>query len=197
MIAVPAGEKAVIPWPGKLGTGPHHLALAKRSEASAGSVAFLGIEIAGGASADRPLAPQDPVNMLFFGDSITAGACDEDGPADQWETRRTHNANLSYAALTAHAFGANFQNISVSGIGIATGYVDVTFPDIWDRLYPVKGSPKADLTLFRPDVVFFNFGNNDASYPASKGQPFPPAFTHRYVAVLGPGPGGLIREPSS
>jgi lysophospholipase L1-like esterase len=122
--------------------------------------------------------------MLFLGDSITAGACDEDGATDQWEDRRTHNASMSYAALTAEAFGADFENISVSGIGIVTGYVDVTFGEIWDRLYPAHGAPKADLTTWRPDVIFLNLGGNDTSYSMSKGRPFPKSFADRYYELV-------------
>ena len=184
IVAVEPGIQAKIAWPDPIGPGRHHLVLVKRSEASAGSVAFRGIEVAPGKRVERPAPAKAALRMLFFGDSITAGACDEDGAADQWENRRTHNAELSYAALTAYAFGADFENISVSGIGIVTGYVDVTFDEIWDRLYPVRDAPRADLSAWRPDVVFLNFGGNDTSYPLSKGLPFPASFADRYVKVL-------------
>jgi hypothetical protein len=58
--------------------------------------------------------------MEFIGDSITVGACNEDGDADQWENRRTHNAAMSYAALTAEAFSADHRNIAVSGMGVGS-----------------------------------------------------------------------------
>ncbi|MGA2018835.1 MAG: GDSL-type esterase/lipase family protein, partial [Opitutaceae bacterium] len=184
IVAVAPGVQAAMVWPGPLGAGLHHLVLIKRSEASAGSVAFRGIEIGNDATVGYPVAGVAALKMLFLGDSITAGACDEDGNVDQWESRRTHNANLSYAALTADAFGADFENISVSGIGIVTGYVDVTFGEIWDRLYPAHGSPRADLTVWRPDVIFINLGANDTSFPKSKGKPFPLSFADRYFKVV-------------
>jgi lysophospholipase L1-like esterase len=184
IVAVEAGPRTTIVWPGPLGPGLHHLALVKRSEASAGSAAFRGIEIGSDAVAGKPVAGKGSLGILFFGDSITAGACDEDGAADQWDDRRTHNASKSYAALTADAFGADFENISVSGIGIVTGYVDVTFGEIWDRLYPVHGAPKADLTAWRPDVIFLNFGGNDTSFSKSKGRPFPASFADSYFKVV-------------
>lgn len=184
IVAVAPGVQAAMVWPGPLGAGLHHLVLIKRSEASAGSVAFRGIEIGYDATVGYPVAGVAALKMLFLGDSITAGACDEDGNVDQWESRRTHNANLSYAALTADAFGADFENISVSGIGIVTGYVDVTFGEIWDRLYPAHGSPRADLTAWRPDVIFINLGANDTSFPKSKGKPFPLSFADRYFKVV-------------
>lgn len=182
--AVQPGDQATVVWSGSLGPGRHHLALVKRSEASAGSVAFKGIEIASGGVVEKPAPATAALRMMFFGDSITAGACDEDGAADQWKDRRTHNATLSYAALTADAFGADFENISVSGIGIVTGYVDVTFGEIWDRLYPAHDAPRANLGAWLPDVVFLNLGGNDTSFPLSKGRPFPTSFADLYVKVI-------------
>jgi lysophospholipase L1-like esterase len=184
IVAVEPGPKATIAWPGSLGPGLHHLVLVKRSEASAGSAAFRGIEIGPDATAQKPIAGKGALRILFFGDSITAGACDEDGAVDQWDDRRTHDAELSYAALTADAFGADYENISVSGIGIVTGYVDVTFGEIWDRLYPAHGAPRADLTAWRPDVIFINLGGNDTSFSKSKGRPFPASFADSYFKLV-------------
>lgn len=65
------------------GPGLHHLVLFKRTEASAGTAHFDGVAIAAGARASRPAAAPARLRMEIYGDSITAGACDEDGPADQ------------------------------------------------------------------------------------------------------------------
>jgi lysophospholipase L1-like esterase len=184
VLRVKPGELTKIAWPGSLAPGGHHLTLYKRSEASAGTVVFLGVEVDADASVWRPAQGGSGLKMLFFGDSITAGACNEDGAADQWENRRTHDAALSYAALTANAFSADYRNISVSGIGISTGYYDVTFPEIWDRLYPRKNAPMADLASWRPDIIFFNFGENDSSFTHVHGQPFPSTFAERYLRLV-------------
>jgi lysophospholipase L1-like esterase len=166
------------------GPGRHHLELFKRSEANAGTVRFRGIEIASTAKVRPPPAPHYRLAMEFIGDSITVGACNEDGPTDQWDNRRTHNCALSYATLTAEAFSADYRNIAVSGMGVATGWVPMKAGDIWDRLYPDTNSPPADLRVWTPDVVFVNFGENDASYPAAHGQPFPTNFTAGCVALI-------------
>jgi len=164
--------------------GTHHLTLFKRSEASAGTVRFRGLELTPGEQLrSRPVAPQR-LKMEFIGDSITVGACNEDGPSDQWENRRTHNAALSYAALTAAAFDADHRNIAVSGMGIATGWVPVTAGGIWDRLYPDTHSLPADLKQWTPQIVFVNLGENDDSYPRAHGQPFPTNYTVGYVALV-------------
>jgi lysophospholipase L1-like esterase len=122
--------------------------------------------------------------MEFFGDSIIVGACNEDGDTDQWDNRRTHNAALSYAALTASEFSADYRNIAVSGMGIATGWVDRKAGEVWDKIYPNPASPRADLTQWVPQVIFVNYGENDDSYPKAHGQPFPKGYTDGYIALV-------------
>ena len=166
------------------GPGRHHLALFKRSEADAGTVHFRGVELAAGEKAWVPPLPACRLRMEFFGDSLTVGACNEDGDTDQWGNRRTHNAALSYAALTANAFSVDYRNIAVSGMGIATGWVDKKAGEVWNKTYPNPASPRADLTQWVPQVVFVNFGENDDSYPRAHGQPFPAGYTDGYIALI-------------
>jgi lysophospholipase L1-like esterase len=184
IVEVDSGSQPLVAWPGTLGPGLHHLVLLKRSEASAGSVAFKGIEVGAGAAVEKPAAGKAALRMLFLGDSITAGACDEDGATDQWDSRRTHNALLTYAEDTANAFGAEIENISVSGIGVVTGYVTETFGEVWNRVYPVPQAPVADLSAWRPDVIFVNLGGNDTSFPKGKGRPFPSSFADSYFKLV-------------
>lgn len=164
--------------------GPHALVLYKRSEATAGHAAFAGIELREGASVRPAPEPAYAHHFIFYGDSITVGACNEDGAADQWDDRSTHNAARSYAALTAAALDADLRNISISGIGIAEGWVPMTVGEVWDRLYPDAASPRVDVTAYHPDVVFVNFGENDCTYPAQHGEVFPPTFARRYVQLV-------------
>ncbi len=166
------------------GAGRHHLTIFKRSEAAAGTVRFCGIEIGPPAKAWAPPKISYKVRMEFIGDSITVGACNEDGASDQWENRRTHDNAFSYAALTADAFSADYRNIAVSGMGIATGWVEPKAGEIWDRLYPETNSPRADLSSWKPQVVFVNFGENDGSFSSAHGQPFPTNFTAGYVSLV-------------
>jgi lysophospholipase L1-like esterase len=168
------------------GFGPrrHHLVLFKRSEADTGTVCFRGVELAAGEKAWAPPVPVYRLRMEFFGDSITVGACNEDGSADQWDNRRTHNAALSFAALTAAAFSADYRNTAVSGMGIVTGWVDKTAGQVWDKTYPNPASPRADLTQWIPQIIFVNYGENDDSYPKAHGQPFPAGYTDGYIALV-------------
>ncbi len=166
------------------GAGWHHLRLVKRSEAAAGTVVFMGVVLDSDAKAARPAGPARPMRILFLGDSITVGACNEDGEMDQWQDRRTHDGDLSYAAFTARGLGAELENISVSGMGVVTGWVPETADQIWNRMYPNPGSVLADLAEWTPDVVFINLGENDDSKTRSEGRPFPPGFVEKYQALV-------------
>lgn len=169
----------------KLGAGRHRLMLFKRSEASAGSARFRGVELAADAKAYASAPPAYRLRMEFFGDSITAGACNEDGAADQWQDRRTHNSALSYGAFTAGAFHADFRDIAVSGMGIATGYTAVKAGEMWNAIYPTAESPRADLTRWKPDVLFINLGENDDSFTKGRQQPFPDEiYTNGYISLV-------------
>jgi hypothetical protein len=183
-IRVPAGKTARIEVPVPSGAGWHQLRLVKRTEASVGHATFSGVEIAPGESARKSARQDYKLRMEFFGDSIMVGACNEDGPTDQWEDRRTHNNALSYPTLTAEAFVADYRCIAVSGMGIATGYVEVKAAEVWNRLYPIAGSKPADLNSWQPDVAFVNFGENDDSFSRSQHQGFPGGYTPGYVALV-------------
>jgi len=184
VLAVPvsAGQRWVYPEP--LHDGWHQLTLFKRSEAAAGWARFAGVELAAGTEAWRPAEPALRLRMEFFGDSITAGACNEDGAVDQWESYATHNNARSFAAMTAAAFGADYRNIAVSGMGIVTGYVAVKAGQVWDRLYPEAGARRADLSAWQPNIALVNFGENDDSFTRNQGQPFPAEFAAGYAALV-------------
>ena len=184
VIAIRQGQPAQPPILTAAGSGRHHLELFKRSEADAGTVRFRGIFVMHSSEAWAPPPATNRLRMEFLGDSITVGACNEDGADDQWTNRSTHNAALSYAAVTAAAFSADYRNISVSGMGVSTGWVDKTAIQVWDKTYPRPDSPRADLAAWVPQVVFVNFGENDDSYPRAHGLPFPTDFTSRYVALI-------------
>lgn len=184
VMGIPAAENQRIELKSKLAEGRHCLTLFKRSEADVGDVRFAGVDIAADAQAWKPPMRAYKLRMECFGDSVMVGACNEDGATDQWENRATHNNALSYTALTAEAFHADYRCIAVSGMGIATGYVEVKAGEIWNRLYPKKDSPLANLKTWQPDVALINFGENDQSFPQTQNLPFPKNYTAGYLALL-------------
>lgn len=178
------GSAGRFAWPRPLGSGRHRLEIFKRSEADAGHVAFHGVELVAGAQAWSPAAPAYRLRLQFIGDSITAGACNEDGPEDQWDDRRTHNHALSYGYLTSQALGADHRAIAVSGMGICEGFVPMKAGETWDKVYPRDHPARADLTAWTPDVVCVNFGENDSGFTRANQRRFPADFTAGYVALI-------------
>ena len=184
VIAIPEGLHPEAVTLSGFGDGRHHLTLFKRSEAAAGTVQYNGVELPPNASVWSPQPARYKLRMEFIGDSITVGACNEDGAADQWTNRLTHNAAFSYATLIADAFSADYRNIAVSGMGVATGWVPIKAGEVWDRIYPKPESPRADLTQWKPQIIFVNLGENDDSFPRAHGQTFPTNYTSGYVTLV-------------
>ena len=183
VLGVPEGPDRRVPVPVPPGPGRHHLLLFKRSEAATGGVRFLGAELAGGAHAWAPSPPAYRLRMEFVGDSITVGACNEDAAADQWDDFRTHNHALSYAHLASQALRADHRALAVSGMGVATGWVEMKAGQIWDRLYPRPDSPPANLAGWQPDVVLVMLGENDDSFSHARGRPFPAGYAPGLVTL--------------
>ncbi len=184
ILAVRSGDNQILSYQKALSSGRHALTLIKRSEAAVGTVRLRGILIDKGARVSAPAPISYKLAMQFIGDSITVGACNEDGATDQWENHLTHNNARSYAAMTAAAFSADYRNIAASGMGVITGYVEVRAGEMWDKLYPSAASAPAPLKDWIPDVLLVNLGENDDSFSRAKGQPFPPTFTDAYVSLV-------------
>jgi len=170
--------------PRKFTSGVHSLRLFKRSEASAGWVTFEGIQVDDNAKLTKPQQSSKTNTFIFYGDSITVGACNEDGDNDQWEDRSTHNTALSYATLVANAFNANYRNIAISGMGISKGYQNYTAKEVWNRFYPDPTSQIAPLHSYQPNILFVNFGENDDSFTKNKAQDFPVDFEKNYIQLV-------------
>jgi len=163
--------------------GEHTLRLIKRTEGSMAETVFVGLRLAEGGELLSPPPPR-PLRLAFFGDSITAGACNGDVADDQYEDLYPHDGTRAYGAVTAERLGADYVGIAVSGIGITATWHDLLMPDVWDRDAPRKDAAKAPLESPAPDVVLLNLGQNDHGFPASKGQPIAADFGPRYLAFV-------------
>jgi lysophospholipase L1-like esterase len=164
-----------------LADGEHTLRLVKRTEGSMAETVFQGLRLAEGARLlDAP--PPRPLKFAFYGDSITAGACNGDVADDQYDDLYSHDGTRAYGALTAARLGADYLGIAISGIGITATWHDLLMPQVWDR-----EAPRKDAAVAPPepaDVVFLNLGQNDHGFPASKGQPIAADFGPRYLAFV-------------
>ncbi|HET8552842.1 MAG TPA: SGNH/GDSL hydrolase family protein [Gammaproteobacteria bacterium] len=157
-------------------TGARHTAkILRRVDPTYSVSEFDGIEIGPHASVFRP-SVRHPLAIEFYGDSITSGY----GVLD---TTRHHNANpatmdsyLSYAAITARHFHADYRSISLSGIGILKSWFPLTMPSMYARLNPRDPASHWNFSKWTPDIVVINLLQNDSwllpreKHPPSKEQ---------------------------
>ncbi|HEY0256838.1 MAG TPA: SGNH/GDSL hydrolase family protein [Candidatus Methylacidiphilales bacterium] len=135
----------------------HTVQIIKRTEAKLGQVQFLGFEIASGGK-PLPWTAVAKHRMEIIGDSITCGFGDETNSKADPFTPATENNYLTYEALTARRFGAEYTCIAWSGYKM---YPDKTIPSIWDLNLPPQPDSKADLSKWKPEVIVINLGTND------------------------------------
>ena len=163
--------------------GEHTLRLVKRTEAPMAETVFLGLRLAdGGQLLDPP--PPRPLKLEFYGDSITAGACNGDVADDQYDDLYPHDGTRAYGAVTAARLGADYVGIAVSGIGITATWGELLMPQVWDRYAPRLDAAVAPPDPRAPDVVLLNLGQNDHGFPASNGRSIAPDFGDRYLAFV-------------
>ena len=187
------GRRQVLSVPGQsagewtlrtpLAEGEHELRLLKRTEAAMAESLFLGLRLAPDAQLLAP-PPARSLRLLFYGDSITAGACLGDPAEDQYEDLFFHDGTRAYGAQTAARLGADYVGIAVSGVGITATWGEQLMPQIWNRLAPRTDAPIADVEDGEPDVVLVNLGQNDHGFPKSRGQRIAPDFGSRYLAFV-------------
>jgi len=136
--------------------------LFKRTEGFEGGTYFHGVELQDGFKlTDAPTLPSRKI--AFFGDSITSGMGNEGADNDVDNRASEKNHYLSYAAITARNLNAEFHTISRSGIGIMVSWFDFIMPEYYDQLTGVNNNDSQwDFSLWQPDVVVVNLGQNDS-----------------------------------
>ena len=158
-----------------LPAGKHTLELFKRTEWDKGKTWFYGftpIKTASPLPASRPQKRK----IEFYGNSITCGYATEDKFGDS-PTGYFENNYLSYAALTARHFNAQYSCIAKSGIGVLVSWFPLIMPEMYDRLDATDPTSKWDFSKYTPDLVVINLFQND-DWITQK--PDHPEFKHRF-----------------
>mgnify|MGYP005848141173 CR=1 FL=1 len=165
-----------------LSEGLHELVLFKRTEASSGNAVFSGLILDKDGKMESKPEPL-PLRIEFYGDSITAGACNENLPGtEQYDDLSTHNNYRSYGAITARNLNAEYVCIAVSGIGLCYSWNSYRMTEVDDRLYLHDSSQRYDFKGRIPDIVILNLGQNDFGYARAKDIEFPVDFADKYIA---------------
>lgn len=157
----PGTSRATLPLASNLSKGPHTVKLFKRTEWDRGKTTFYGFQIEGKPRLLPREAPKT-LKMEFYGNSITAGYAVEDlSGKDRPDSIFTNNY-LSYAAITARHFDAEYRCICKSGIGILVSWFPLIMPELYDRLIPSDPESHWDFSPYTPDVVVINLFQNDS-----------------------------------
>ncbi len=167
-----------------LGKGEHEVILQKRTEGEQGRFTVHKFLTEGELLQAQGRKER---HIEFIGDSYTCGYGTESGDKNDPFLAETENCNLTYAAITARYFCADFNLVSHSGQGIARNYDDYrpgyNMPDRYsqtlDESQEYNWNP--DMAPYRPDIVVIYLCTNDFS---TARQPHETIFAGRYIELL-------------
>jgi hypothetical protein len=141
--------------------GNHQLELFKRTEWAMGKTWFYGLELEGKTTLNK--APETKKRKIeFYGNSITCGYAVLDTTGKDRGTAPYEDGYISYAAITARHFDAEYYAIAKSGIGVLISWFPLIMPEMYDRLNPEDANSKWDFKKYTPDLVVINLFQNDA-----------------------------------
>ncbi len=173
-IIVDGKAPVVLTKPGKkiysinnLTEGKHHIRLEKRTETQNSTGTFEGFFIPDHSQAITLEKPQR--SMEFIGDSAAIGygirspkrECTEEEMFSFTDTQ------ITYAALTAKAFNADYQINALSGVGVVRNYnggmPEQTFLSRYPYTINDKGVPYQ--SNWSPNIIVIGLGGNDFATP--------------------------------
>ena len=140
--------------------GKHTAELYKITEYDRGKITFYGFHLDKRAKLLSPPAKAKR-KLEIYGNSITCGYAVEDSVNDSPASVYQNNY-LSYVAITARHYNADYSFIAKSGIGITISWFPYVMPDIYDRLNPADSTSHWDFNHFTPDIVIINLFQNDS-----------------------------------
>jgi lysophospholipase L1-like esterase len=139
----------------------HTIIVCKNTEANIGYMELAGIRCE---ELLQPL-PKPTRKIECIGNSITCGTGSDASaiPCGQGKWQDQHNAWLSYGAVMARDLNAQFHLSSVSGIGLMRSCCDmnITMPQVFDKVNMRNDSIQWNFTNYQPDVVTACLGQND------------------------------------
>lgn len=103
------------------------------------------------------------LSITFIGDSLTCGYGNLSNDTEIPFSTKYEDGLKSYASIAAKALDAEYEMVSVSGIGLYKSiYANVTMPSIYEQydIYDTTPYPFS----FNEDIVVLNLGSNDNSY---------------------------------
>lgn len=168
-----------------LRNGEHEIILQKRTEGEQGMVTLHSFCCDGDFLQS---CRRKDRHIEFIGDSYTCGYGTESESRDDPFEAATENCNLTYAAIAARYFDADFNLVSHSGQGICRNYDDFrpgyNMPERYVQTFDMDSNEiwNAEAAPYKPDIVVIYLCTNDFS---TNKQPRLQAFTDKYAMLLG------------
>ncbi|MDX2109525.1 MAG: SGNH/GDSL hydrolase family protein [Verrucomicrobiota bacterium] len=175
-----AKQSAAKTYPLAAGMAPgvHSVKLFRRTEGAMGPLYFAGFIPEAGQTL-LPLDARSDRRLLVVGDSISAGYGNEGSPYGG----DTQNAYLTYGAIAARAFGAEYSCLAISGRGMyrsGNGSTNEPMPATYAGMKKfAKMSPYSNRPWV-PNVIVINLGTNDFA----QGTPDKTAFMNAYTKFV-------------
>ena len=144
-----------------LSKGKHHLQLYRKTEFTSGKTQFYNFIIKRNAKIVNP-ENKKIRKIEFYGNSISAGHGLDDLEGKDRGEAAYYNNYLSYSALTAQYFNAQYSCICKGGIGLMISWFPYTMPDIYDKLNPLDETSTWNFSKYIPDIVVVNLLQNDS-----------------------------------
>lgn len=179
-----AAKDTVIILAEGLGKGEHEIILQKRTEGEQGLVTFHSFIAQGDLLQANGRKGR---HIEFIGDSYTCGYGTESSSKNDPFKAETENCNLTYAAITARYFNADFNLVSHSGQGIDRNYNDgnrgYNMPDRYRQAFDCSKDTawNPEMAPHQPDIVVIYLCTNDFS---TGRQPQMESFCKRYIELL-------------
>lgn len=165
----------------------HQLVLFKRTEWTMGKTWFYQFRLDKKGDVLTAPAPKKR-HIEFYGNSITCAYAVEDSSGKDRGTGPYEDNYVSYAAITARHFNAEYSCIARSGIGILISWFPQIMPEMYDLLDATDPKSKWDFSKYTPEIVVVNLFQNDSWLVK---RPADPEFKKRF-GVLAPGPDKII-----
>ncbi len=158
----PDNTKKVYTLVSGLANGDHQLELFKRTEWAMGKTAFFGF--LPGRFKSRLLSPpaHSKRKLEIFGNSITCGYAVEDTTGQDRGTAPFENGYISYGAILARHYGADYVCTSKSGIGIAISWFPLIMPEMYNRLDAADSNSVWNFSAYQPNLIIVNLFQNDS-----------------------------------
>lgn len=139
----------------------HTLELFKRTEWDKGKTELYNF-ILNDHSTVLPAPAAKKRKIEFFGNSITCGYAVLDSSGKDRSTAEFEDNYVSYAAITARHFNAEYSCIAKSGIGVMVSWFPIIMPEMYNRLDPTNQYSRWDFSKYTPNVVVINLFQNDS-----------------------------------